>query len=56
MYDSCFDSEILISGNFPEIAWRAMHSRQAAHTNYMCLVCFWGQHLAVEPCISRRRK
>jgi len=30
--------EICVSGIFPEIAWRAAHSRQAAHAS---LVCFW---------------
>jgi len=31
---------LLISGNFPEIAWRAMHSRQAAHPFLRLLLCF----------------
>jgi len=56
MYDICSDCEIRISGNFPETAWRAMHSRQAAHANYVCLGGFWGQRLAVEPRTARRRK
>jgi len=56
MHDSCFGSEILIFGNFPETAWRAIHSRQTAHANCVCLGCFWGQRLAVEPCTARRRK
>jgi len=35
----CF-TILLNSGNFPEIAWRAVHSRQAAHTPFTCLLCF----------------
>jgi len=53
MYDSCSDSEIRISGKFLETAWRAMLSRQAAHANCVCLGCFWGQRLAVEPGTAR---
>jgi len=32
MHDPYYICEFLISENFPEIAWRAIHSRQAAHT------------------------
>jgi len=56
MHDSLFGCEILISGNFPETAWRAIYSRQAAYVNCMYLWCFWGQRLEVKPCTARRRK
>jgi len=56
MHDSCSGPEILISGNFPEIAWRAIYSRQTAHANCVGLGCFWGQRLSVGPCTVRRRK
>jgi len=45
---------LLNSGNFPETAWRAIHSRQAAHP-FLCIsLCFWVQRLAVNPCTARR--
>jgi len=32
---------ILLSfGNFQETAWRTIHSRQVAHTQFTCLLCF----------------
>jgi len=34
MYDHCCSGKILGSGKFPKTAWRALHSRQAAH---MCV-------------------
>jgi len=40
MHESHFDYEILISGNFSETAWRATHSRQAAHAYYMSFGVF----------------
>ena len=37
----CVRSEFLLSsGNFPETAWRAIHSRQAAHPFLCILLCF----------------
>jgi len=42
MHESRFDCEILISGNFPETAWRAIHRRQAAHAYYMSFGVFLG--------------
>jgi len=56
MHDSRFGCEILISGNFPETAWRAIHSRQVAHANCTFLWCFWGQRLAVKDFTAKRRK
>jgi len=46
----------LISGNFPETAWRTTDSRQAAHVN---IGCFWvgtRERLAVKPYTGRWRK
>jgi len=31
---------LLNSRNFPKTAWLAIHSRQAAHTPFTCLLCF----------------
>ena len=53
----CVHSEFLLnSGNFPETAWRAIHSHQAAHLFLRILLCFWVQRLAVNPCTARRLK
>jgi len=38
MHDHCCLCEILIFGKFPETAWRALHSHQAAHA---CVSVFW---------------
>ena len=36
----CVYSEVLLNfGNFPETAWRAIHSRQAAHPFVCILLC-----------------
>jgi len=45
---------LLISGNFPETAWRAIHSRQAAHLFVCTSLCYEMQRLAVIPCAARR--
>jgi len=53
----CICSVILLnSGNFPETAWRTIHSRQAAHPFLHVFLCSWVQRLAVNPCTARRLK
>jgi len=47
---------LLNSGIFPETAWRAILSRQAAHPFEHVLWGFWVQRLAVNPCTVRRLK
>ncbi|QCD83767.1 hypothetical protein DEO72_LG2g4114 [Vigna unguiculata] len=47
---------LLNSGIFPEIAWRAILSRQAAHPFEHVLWGFWVQRLAVNACTARRLK
>ena len=56
MHDFCCICDFLISGNFPETAWRAIHNRQAAH-NIVCVSWVpWRNCLAVKLCTARRRK
>jgi len=40
MYELCLFEIMRNSRNFPETAWWAMHSRQAAHPIFTCLLCF----------------
>jgi len=47
---------LLNSRIFPESAWRAILSRQAAHPFEHVLWGFWVQRLAVNPCTARRLK
>jgi len=56
MHALCYSVILLNSGNFPETAWRAIHSRQAAHPFLHQLLHFWVQRLAVNPCTARRLK
>ena len=55
MHDSHFICVILISGNFPETAWWAIHSRQAAHTKLCVSLGSLMNRLAVKPCTAKRR-
>jgi len=48
--------EIVNSGNFPETAWRAIHSRQASHTKLYVFLGSLMNRLAVKPCTARRCK
>jgi len=42
LHNPCFNCKFLISGNFPETGWRAIHSRQATHP-LLCVSGFpWG--------------
>jgi len=47
--------EICVSGIFPETAWRAAHSHQAAHVNLRYSWVPLRNRLAVSPCTARRR-
>jgi len=42
----CFCLNFWISGNFPETAWRARHSRHAAH-HVLVLMSSWGRNRLV---------
>ena len=46
----------LNSGILPEIAWRAIHSRQAAHIIWCLFLVSWRNRLTVRPCTARRRR
>jgi len=45
-----------VSGKFPETAWRAAHSRQAAHVILPSFLGSLMNRLAVNPCTARRCK
>ena len=56
MHDHCCLCKILVSGKFPETAWRALYSHQAAHTCVSVFLGSWRNRLVVKPCTARWRK